>query len=1090
MTSKRTKPDLDSIKNQILGQLKDFQLATVEQIDALYEEGQKSVLVSDEVGLGKTMVAKGTIAMTAARLNESQFRVVYICSNAAIADQNLQKLNITNEEQSESMSTSRLSMQHLNIYNQKKESKSILLTPLTPDTSLRISKKAGTVQERALMFAVLRELPDLKRWWRPLEVLLKYKAVKGWGDSDSGHMKDYLDAVRDCNKDTDQDYGEYMIGELQKELSSVWKEKGRSYFDEIKNLCRDIKRSGYELANEDNARELIGQLRWIFAKISLEMLKPHLVIMDEFQRFKYLLESGSKSDQESKTEALMLADKFFNAKDVNILLLSATPYKLYSTLEEIDETDNDEHYSEFLSLMGFLNNDSAEFKDTWNSYSVKLKEMTAGEISIIEAKKEKQKAEDAMYQNVCRTERLSASDCTDIIDYSDVNQLLEVSGPDIRSYVEADQLIRQIDAGYHVPVDYTKSSPYLMSFMRDYKLKKNVEQYFKEHPDKIDIIRKNSFWLEKKSINTYRKIENNNARLEKVMEKVLAQGMENLLWMPPSRPYYEMQGVFQGTELMSKTLLFSSWEMVPRMLASMFSYEVERKTVGKLARKAKKRYIRKDRFPYAKLSFDCKYNKPKTMALFCLLYPSSFLSEAYDPIAQMDKNLDDIKSDVKEKIKAKLDEYPSQEDGNVDFRWYYIAPMLLDGEDYALNWIENRDKLKEYGDKKDSEKEKTSFAIHLDKLYETHDETISQGVMNLGKRPKDLEDILTLMAIASPAVCINRAYQSCWNNEEALPSYMPSQLARAFMNRMNSPESTAVIELSVPNTHGKNKRQDSSPYWQKLLTYCLHGNLQAVFDEYAHMICENNVQQMHQQMISALSLKTTTYPVDTYESFKSKVTNKGEAKEINMRTHFAVAFTKGDDDESAAARRKAVRNAFNSPFRPFMLASTSIGQEGLDFHNYCRRIVHWNLPSNPIDLEQREGRINRYECLAIRQTVARRYGSIPFKKDVWNEMFDEAKRQEKSSTESELIPYWGLSKSEDMVKIERIVPMYPLSRDVLAYDRLIDILSVYRLTLGQARQEELLNNLLKHMNVEDREQLRELFINLSPFYKKDCNDKE
>ena len=37
-----------------------------------------------------------------------------------------------------------------------------------------------------------------------------------------------------------------------------------------------------------------------------------------------------------------------------------------------------------------------------------------------------------------------------------------------------------------------------------------------------------------------------------------------------------------------------------------------------------------------------------------------------------------------------------------------------------------------------------------------------------------------------------------------------------------------------------------------------------------------------------------------------------------------------------------------------MLASTSIGQEGLDFHNYCRRIVHWNLPSNPIDLEQRE----------------------------------------------------------------------------------------------------------------------------------------
>ena len=42
----------------------------------------------------------------------------------------------------------------------------------------------------------------------------------------------------------------------------------------------------------------------------------------------------------------------------------------------------------------------------------------------------------------------------------------------------------------------------------------------------------------------------------------------------------------------------------------------------------------------------------------------------------------------------------------------------------------------------------------------------------------------------------------------------------------------------------------------------------------------------------------------------------------------------------------------------------------LDFHNYCRVIMHWNLPGNPIDLEQREGRINRFKCLAIRQNVS------------------------------------------------------------------------------------------------------------------------
>ena len=33
-----------------------------------------------------------------------------------------------------------------------------------------------------------------------------------------------------------------------------------------------------------------------------------------------------------------------------------------------------------------------------------------------------------------------------------------------------------------------------------------------------------------------------------------------------------------------------------------------------------------------------------------------------------------------------------------------------------------------------------------------------------------------------------------------------------------------------------------------------------------------------------------------------------------------------------------MREAFNSPFWPFILATTSVGQEGLDFHLYCRDI--------------------------------------------------------------------------------------------------------------------------------------------------------
>jgi hypothetical protein len=56
-------------------------------------------LVADEVGLGKTLVAKGVVACAIERLQEQdgdrRIDVIYICSNADIARQNLARLNPT-----------------------------------------------------------------------------------------------------------------------------------------------------------------------------------------------------------------------------------------------------------------------------------------------------------------------------------------------------------------------------------------------------------------------------------------------------------------------------------------------------------------------------------------------------------------------------------------------------------------------------------------------------------------------------------------------------------------------------------------------------------------------------------------------------------------------------------------------------------------------------------------------------------------------------------------------------------------------------------------------------------------------------------
>lgn len=43
----------------------------------------------------------------------------------------------------------------------------------------------------------------------------------------------------------------------------------------------------------------------------------------------------------------------------------------------------------------------------------------------------------------------------------------------------------------------------------------------------------------------------------------------NLLWVPPGLPSYKWEDAFADTEGLSKTLVFSSWIIVPRMIATV-----------------------------------------------------------------------------------------------------------------------------------------------------------------------------------------------------------------------------------------------------------------------------------------------------------------------------------------------------------------------------------------------------------------------------------------------------------------------------------------------------------------------------------------
>ncbi len=1074
---------IDRIVRAGLEGLKNFQLDTVKHVAELFEQNRNRVLVADEVGLGKTMVARGVISKMAelrfCQEGDDFFRVVYICSNQSIANQNVAKLNILDAKK-ENVSDTRLSMQHLRITEQYKEAQEAgqitQLIPLTPETSFRMTSGAGSAQERALMYAILGRLPEFEGdVSEKLGRFLICGAEKSW-EKEQKNYKDRVDEIAQGDNPTG-----YPNNVLQAIREYCRQQVVEGKPDLIAELAFRLK--NWETPITGDSAIILG-LRKMFAHISIKMLDADFVIMDEFQRFRFLINAKNED-----SEAGYLAKEFLNDRKTRVLLLSATPYKMYSTPEEIETDPHSDHYREFHDVMEFLLNDAADFrnfKTVWKDYSKSLQTARRGNWDVLYAKKEA--AQQAMYQGICRTERISVMSGGDYMDDSSVKTPMAISEYDIRSYVEMAKLLRD-STGETLPVDYAKSCPYLMSFMKKYKVREHIQKYFSNHQEDIDdkFSGKPNLWVEKDKIAEYQKLSISNARLQTLQQHIFANKEHLYMWVPPSRPYYayEEGTVYHGSQHFSKILVFSSWEMVPKMIGSLISYEAERLTIGELAQKERhisktnKGYFTEEnkRFLVPRLLFRTTNGRRAGMSLFCLIYPSKTLAKLYNPIDCMNHGL--TLRQIRENLAARLqptlrelaNRYLSPEETREDERWYHLAPFLMDQE-YGQFWIAkilNSEKdydseLDGYQDDDDSKKvgKGKQFHLHLEYLKDL------LAHPRLGTQPKDLIEVLVDMAIGSPAVC---AYRS-----NGADPRRATELARGFLNRFNQQEAIAIVELSYPGS-------EDDYHWKNVLRYCVDGNLQAMMDEYTHIAVENtgSCENAHTTMLDALKFRTASYDAESFEEFKASVlgtTNGEDGIKRKLRSRFAAAFSKGEGSEEAGARRKdSVRNAFNSPFRPFILASTSIGQEGLDFHSYCRKIMHWNLPSNPIDLEQREGRINRYKCLAIRQNIAEEYGRTAFEADVWKEMFRTAEA-DKAPGESDLVPYWCLGKDQK-IKIERLVPMYPISKDRLHYERLIQILSLYRLSMGQPRQEELLDYMFREFK-GDTEKLQELFINLSP----------
>lgn len=1000
----------------------DFQEATASRIAEIFREatidengnekltgGQRRVLLADEVGLGKTHVAASVIEKVRElrkAVNDDMFRVVYVCSNLSIANQNISKLGVGNKAR---VGESRLSMQHLTIRenysrNEKKGDSRQEIIPLTPSTSFSLRGHSfGNVSERALITVILLHFDELNSFKKDLIRLFQGKVGN---DSWRNRLGEYESRVKKL--------GPGYIKEIKACLND------RAEFIEIKNtLLEAFKTRKIENIHKG---DITNSLRRIFADVSLSMLNPDLIIMDEFQRFSSLLDYNDESEQSA------IVKKFFEqegGKQPMILLLSATPYKPYSTLEELTEYNNDEHYEDFNRLMGFLFNQENSFSELWSDYSCRLSHLKTEKFDVLLASKKS--AEDKMYEGICRTERLNEG----LLSTRYVSEI-PVDSNDILSYCEMQKIIRACKSvadrlGMHfhwsnMPVEYVKSSPYLLSFMESYELKKQIAGMYRRHGTKLprpsELV-----LLRERDIKLFRNIPLANARLKFVHDMLMPErkGAEFLLWVPASIPYYRIDDrhPFAKNRDFSKVLVFSSWEMVPRMIAVMLSYAAERKVVVKKGR----------RTVYEKSNGG---NRLRTDAKSILIYPSVFLADLYNP-REMAKgrSLKDVRMEVMSLLTERLEGIRKSERRN-------YGDILQ-----VLKWLDG--------------------------------EIIERPT----EMPANTVSLLTDMTIGGPGVCLYRILRD---------SETAKRLAEGFLTLFNRRAATSIVD----NLHNE-RDTNRDLYLDRVMDYCVNGNLQAVLDEYFYMC--GNIEDFEEKMADSF-ITETTFQIDTNLSFDEKGQRTRHPKQA-MRALYAVPFSSRKTlDEKGEKRSNNIRTAFQSPFYPFVVASTSVGQEGLDFHWYCRKIVHWNLPSNPQDLEQREGRINRYKCLAIRRNIAKRFSDIYD----WAELFRMAAEKVESEfgdKYSQIVPNWCLptewisgdckektsEKGEPMEWIERIVPQYPLSSDVARYNRLKDVLSLYRLTLGQPRQEELVD-LLASQNLTTK-QISKLLFNLSPIYRKD-----
>lgn len=993
-------------------QSKPFQQATVAAAKKALT-GANSLprfLVADEVGLGKTVVARDVLAALAHKARK--FTVYYISSGHKVADQNKVELLRFLKEDDAAAALSKIDRVGLIPFEEKRVG-SLRLYAFTPLTSFSSTKRlyGGKAVERAFIMLMLDEIyPGLTGTFR--DGFIEHGATTGW-----------IWALAEAERKFEHASAAYKTA------------FGRALREEFGKPARD---AISQAANNPNIADghTIGLMRKALAQAALDSATPDLVILDEFQCYRELLNAGADNP---------LARQLLEGKDGSspppILLLSATPYRFYA--ERWETGAGPPPHVELFDLIAFLGGTDvrSEAEVQFRRFGDLLHvigrlPVESRQPAISEAETIKHRLEALLTPLMSRTERPAAR---------------ESSGPPPKPVqIEPHDLdvYRHFTAA--VPknlktatIAYWLSVPLPAQALGErYQITRGLE-----FPATRDVPRLGVTTWSRPPKSAW-----GSAKLRALGEIVPTDALA-LPWMLPSLTWWNPTGPWAKVDQPQKMLIFSRFKATPQSIAALVSLEIERKYVGKTT------------LPYAdawkKRHLNPKPNQGPTLALF---HPSPFLIRSVDPLDVRDgASIKQVRARVRQQIVRALPvsiapEAPNRRDNR---RRKPVWAILA-----AIESAQKQPHLREFA------------AIQKDWRWVAQKDAALQSLLKLRQEAEPISwistwelDALVDMALGAPGVVVGRAL---YRHLPELFDYKGQhyrKLARFCWTKLRTYLDRPVFWSVLPG-------EDATAKYQRA---CVEGCLEAVLDEH-FWLRKSKVGYVGliEDLSGALSANVGTFGF------------KGLAKrdKIRIRCHAAVPFggTESEiqrqgqvDDSQAPARSEEIRSAFNTPFWPYILATTSVGQEGLDFHSWCDRLGHWDLCSSPVDLEQREGRVQRFGGLTVRRPLAAKLGKDALaaaRRDntsPWDAVAARATEEFKDD-DTGLTPWWTLPGAD----LKRHLFFLPQSRDFDRFAKLKTQRLLYRVALGQPDQEDLID-LLTDDDPDAMRLLQNLTLNLSAF---------